>query len=202
MSIHSFCGRLQKTMKILEVLLVTLAQNTIRYEVAEKIATITLHRPHVKNALNNDMHTELFAAFKEADRDPQVAVIVLQGSEGAFSAGADLKSVPLENHDDFNYGHSLRDTYNRLILTIAGMNKPTIAYLNGIAVGAGLSIALACDFRVAAPEAKLALSFIRIGLVPDAGAPISYLDLSVKERQWSLLLAERFRLKKPTVSIL
>ncbi|MFB4161567.1 enoyl-CoA hydratase/isomerase family protein [Geomicrobium sp. JSM 1781026] len=148
----------------------TLAQNTIRYEVAEKIATITLHRPHVKNALNNEMHTELFAAFKEADRDPQVAVIVLQGSEGAFSAGADLKSVPLENHDDFNYGHSLRDTYNRLILTIAGMNKPTIAYLNGIAVGAGLSIALACDFRVAAPEAKLALSFIRIGLVPDAGA--------------------------------
>ncbi|EZH66179.1 enoyl-CoA hydratase [Bacillaceae bacterium JMAK1] len=145
-------------------------QETVLYEVNNQIATITLNRPNVKNALNDDMHHELFESFKEAERDSDVSVIVLQGAGDAFCSGADLKSASLNDRSAFDYGDSLRETYNRLILTITQIQKPIIAHINGIAVGAGLSIALACDFRVAAYDAKMALSFLNIGLVPDAGA--------------------------------
>ncbi|MFC5711584.1 enoyl-CoA hydratase/isomerase family protein [Thalassorhabdus alkalitolerans] len=145
-------------------------QNTVLYEKKENIAHITLNRPEVKNALNLDMHNELFDCFNAAANDGEVKVILLQGSGDSFCAGADLKSVPVEEDELFDYGHYLRETYNRLILFIADIKKPIVAYLNGIAVGAGLSIALACDYRVAEYDSKLALSFLKIGLVPDAGA--------------------------------
>ncbi|MFB5663257.1 enoyl-CoA hydratase/isomerase family protein [Alteribacillus sp. HJP-4] len=145
-------------------------QTTVLYEKKDGIARITLNRPEVKNALNHAMHEELFQCFHEAEQDKEVEVIVLQGSGDSFCAGADLKSIPLEDMDNFEYGLYLRDTYNRLILLIDSIEKPTVAYLNGIAVGAGLSIALACDYRVAEQNAKMALSFLKIGLVPDAGA--------------------------------
>ncbi|WP_185819875.1 enoyl-CoA hydratase/isomerase family protein [Salibacterium salarium] len=143
-------------------------QDTVLYENNQGIAVITLNRPHVKNALHLPMHEELYYCLNEANTDTNVKVIVLQGAGDAFCAGADLKSV--ENPQSFDYGDYLRETYNRLILCIAGINKPTIAYLNGTTVGAGLSIALACDYRIAAPGATIALSFLKIGLVPDAGA--------------------------------
>ncbi|MFB4163591.1 enoyl-CoA hydratase/isomerase family protein [Alteribacillus sp. JSM 102045] len=147
-----------------------MSQETVLYEKNDGIGTITLNRPHVKNALNLKMHEELFVCFNEANNDVEVKVIILQGAGDAFCAGADLKSVSLNNMDHFDYGLYLRETYNRLILFIADIQKPVIAYLNGIAVGAGLSIALACDFRVAEYDTKMALSFLKIGLVPDAGA--------------------------------
>ncbi|MBB6450544.1 2-(1,2-epoxy-1,2-dihydrophenyl)acetyl-CoA isomerase [Geomicrobium halophilum] len=148
----------------------TLKQETVLYEMNDNVATITLNRPQVKNALNFAMHDELFAAFNEANHDNNVKVIILRGSGDAFSAGADLKSFSLEDRENIDYGHYLRETYNRLILFISDIPKPIIAYLNGTAVGAGLSIALACDFRVASYDARVALSFLKIGLVPDAGA--------------------------------
>ncbi len=136
----------------------------------ENIATITLNRPEVKNALNEAMHEALFTAFDQANLDDNVHVIVLQGSGDSFCAGADLKSIPLDKLEQFDYGHYLRETYNRLILQMVNIQKPIVAYINGIAVGAGLSIALACDYRVAAYDARLGLGFLKIGLVPDAGA--------------------------------
>ncbi|PSL45874.1 enoyl-CoA hydratase [Salsuginibacillus halophilus] len=147
-----------------------LEQNTVKYEVSEGTARIVMNRPEVKNALNLEMHEELRAAFTEASSDEDVRVIVLEGAGDAFSAGADLKSVAHEDTESIDYGHYLRETYNRLILLITEIQKPIVAHLNGTAVGAGLSIALACDFRVASYDAKLALSFMKIGLVPDAGA--------------------------------
>nr|WP_156816969.1 enoyl-CoA hydratase/isomerase family protein [Salsuginibacillus kocurii] len=145
-------------------------QETVLYETDQRIAWISLHRPHVKNALNIEMHEELYAALAEAKQDQNVKGIILQGTGDAFCAGADLKSVPVEEKESLDYGHYLRDTYNRLLLLLDEIEKPIVAYLNGTAVGAGLSIALACDFRVAHYDAKLALSFMKIGLVPDAGA--------------------------------
>ncbi|BAB07543.1 enoyl-CoA hydratase/isomerase family protein [Halalkalibacterium halodurans] len=147
-----------------------MTKSSVLYEVTNDVATITLNRPEVKNAINKEMHQELFSAFQQADGDENVKVIVLQGNGDAFCAGADLKSIPLEELEDFDHGTYLRDTYNRLILLIDSIQKPTVAYINGTAVGAGLSIALACDLRVATYNAKLGLGFLKIGLVPDAGA--------------------------------
>lgn len=145
-------------------------QHTVLYEVKDQIALITLNRPEVKNALNSQMHEELYNCFQAAAEDDTVKVVILQGSGDAFCAGADLKSVSSDSAESFDYGDYLQSTYNRLILFIDSITKPVIAYLNGVTVGAGLSIALACDYRIADSRAKLALSFLKIGLVPDAGA--------------------------------
>lgn len=150
--------------------MIILKNKTVIYELAGSIATITLNRPEVKNAINLSMHEDLQQAFTEAGNDPNVKVIILQGRNGAFSSGADLKSIPLESFSTFDHGDYLANTYNKLIEIIESINKPIIAYLNGISVGAGLSIALACDFRFASQDAILGVSFLRIGLVPDAGA--------------------------------
>lgn len=145
-------------------------QHIVLYEVKDQTAWITLNRPEVKNALNTEMHEELYDCFQEAAGDSKVKVVILQGSGDAFCAGADLKSVSSGSTESFDYGDYLQSTYNRLILFIDSITKPVIAYLNGVTVGAGLSIALACDYRIADSRAKLALSFLKIGLVPDAGA--------------------------------
>ncbi|WZY00110.1 enoyl-CoA hydratase-related protein [Bacillus sp. FSL W7-1360] len=138
--------------------------------IANNVATITLGRPEVKNALNNDMHRALYDAFTQAKDDDNVRAIVLTGSGDAFCAGADLKSIDLSKFEEFDYGEALRETYNRLITLITSIDKPIIAAINGIAIGAGLSIALACDYRVASEKATFGLGFLNIGLVPDAGA--------------------------------
>ncbi|TMW72114.1 enoyl-CoA hydratase/isomerase family protein [Alteribacter natronophilus] len=143
---------------------------TLSYSALDGIGTITLNRPEVKNALNEPMHEELYDALQVARSDENVRVIVLTGTDGAFSSGADLKSIPVEKLEYFDHGEYLERTYNPLVKLLDAINKPTVAYMNGTAAGAGLSIALACDFRVAEHDAKLALSFMKIGLVPDAGA--------------------------------
>lgn len=148
----------------------TLKNGTVLYEYHNEVATITLNRPEVKNAINTEMHEDLQQAFTEAANDKNVKVIILQGKDGAFSSGADLKSIPVEQFASFDHGDYLANTYNKLIEIIATIDKPIVAYLNGIAVGAGLSLALACDYRYASSDAKMAISFLNIGLVPDAGA--------------------------------
>ncbi|WP_034747137.1 enoyl-CoA hydratase/isomerase family protein [Halalkalibacter wakoensis] len=142
----------------------------VRSKVENQVATITLNRPEVKNALNKALLDELHDLLQSYDADDTVRVVVIQGCQGAFSAGADLKSIPIEDLQTFDYGTFLEETYNRLIRQIVSMKKPTVAHINGIAVGAGLSIALACDYRVASKNATLGLGFMKIGLVPDAGA--------------------------------
>ncbi|GAE33579.1 enoyl-CoA hydratase/isomerase family protein [Halalkalibacter akibai] len=147
-----------------------MTNSIILYAVENRIATITLNRPQVKNALNKALHDELYQAFEQAKLDPEVGVIVLQGSANAFCAGADLKSIPVEEMNSFDYGTYLDETYNRLIRQMVSIEKPIVANMNGIAVGAGLSIALACDYRVANADVQMGLGFLKIGLVPDAGA--------------------------------
>jgi 2-(1,2-epoxy-1,2-dihydrophenyl)acetyl-CoA isomerase len=147
-----------------------MTESIILYAVDHNTATITLNRPHVKNALNKELHVALYDALEKAGNDKNVSVIVLQGSNNAFCAGADLKSILKEELPSFDYGGYLEATYNRLIRLIASIDKPIVANINGIAVGAGLSIALACDYRVADPNAKMGLGFLKMGLVPDAGA--------------------------------
>ncbi|QKS72843.1 enoyl-CoA hydratase/isomerase family protein [Paenalkalicoccus suaedae] len=144
--------------------------DNVMYTVDGAIATIAINRPHVKNAIDLDCHKELYEAFSQANEDDAVRVIVFTGSGDSFSAGADLKSIPIQDLADFDHGDYLEETYNKLLRLMDAIQKPIVAYMNGLAVGAGLSLTLACDYRFAEPGAVFALSFLKIGLVPDAGA--------------------------------
>jgi len=137
----------------------------ILYEITQSVCIITLNRPEVYNAINENIANELYKAIVDASQDENVRAIVLTGSGKAFCSGADLK---VDNNNSF--GEILRNRYNPIILVIRNMSKPIICKLNGIAVGAGSSLALACDMIIASDEASLSQIFINIGLIPDAGS--------------------------------
>ena len=139
---------------------------TILVEVADGVATITLNRPDSLNALNGAMRRELLAAFKAAGRDEAVRAVVLTGAGRGFCSGADLRGGATER----DYRRVLTDEYNPLIVTIRELPKPVIAAVNGVAAGAGVSIALACDLVYASEEARFIQAFMRIGLVADSGS--------------------------------
>ena len=134
------------------------------------ICTVTLNRPQAYNALNEQMKRELNDAFKTAEKDREVRSIVLRGAgDKAFCSGQDLKEHSGdENHRSLK--HSLDTMYNPLIRRMRTIEKPIIGMINGVAAGAGMSIALACDMRIMADTARLIEVFIRIGLVPDSGS--------------------------------
>ena len=142
--------------------------NFIKLENDNGVVNITLNRPEVYNALNDEITFELQAAFKKLRKDDSCRVIVLTGEGKAFCAGQDLKAAIGEEKRSFSA--SLHKRYNPLIKLIRNIEKPVIAKVNGIAAGAGCSIALACDLIVIADEASLIEVFINIGLVPDSGS--------------------------------
>ena len=138
------------------------------YQVQNGVCTITLNRPEVYNALNTLLVQEITQAFEVAKADDFVRVVVLTGAgEKAFCSGADLKSGMT---NATSLGDSLRKNYNPMILAIRNLPKPVICRLNGTAVGAGCSLALACDMIIAAENAKMSQIFVSIGLIMDAGS--------------------------------
>jgi 2-(1,2-epoxy-1,2-dihydrophenyl)acetyl-CoA isomerase len=129
------------------------------------VLTITLNRPDVYNAINRSMHEGLAAALDEA-ADPEVRAVVLTGAGRGFCSGQDLRefqSLP------GGVREALEQTYHPNIRAIRALEKPVIAAINGACAGAGLSLACACDVRVASSDASFVPGFIGIGLVPDAG---------------------------------
>ena len=128
------------------------------------VQTITLNRPEKMNAFTRGLHGELRGALKQA-RDPEVRAVVITGAGRAFCAGQDLT----EFGETADIGASLRETYHPNILAIRALEKPVIAAVNGACAGAGLSLACACDIRIAADSAAFVPGFIGIGLIPDAG---------------------------------
>lgn len=142
-------------------------QASVLYSVSDHIATITLNRPDVYNAFNADLHRDLMAALKNAEHDAAARCIVLTGSGKAFCSGQDIKSIPLD--DSAGLADTIRRLYNPLIMRLRSINKPIIAAVNGVAAGAGFSLALACDMRVAVEHARFVAAFANIGLVPDSG---------------------------------
>lgn len=144
------------------------SQETILYAVADGVLTLTLNRPEVYNAFNEQMKKEVNEALREAERDPAVRCLVLRGAgEKAFCSGQDLKE---HRGSKRSLKESLEKSYNPMIRRIRTMEKPVVAMINGVAAGAGCSLALACDMRVMASGAKLIEVFVRIALVPDSGS--------------------------------
>jgi len=141
---------------------------TLLYETKDGVCIITLNRPEVYNAFNEQMKKELNDALKEAEKDSAVRCVVLRGAgDKAFCSGQDLKEHAGGNR---SLKDSLEQSYNPMIRKIRTMEKPVIGMINGVAAGAGCSLALACDMRIMSSTAKLIEVFIRIGLVPDSGS--------------------------------
>jgi 2-(1,2-epoxy-1,2-dihydrophenyl)acetyl-CoA isomerase len=132
------------------------------------VCKISLNRPEVFNALNTQIKEELLDVFQSLSEDEAVRVVVLTGEGSAFCSGQDLKEALLIREE--KYSDILRKYYQPLILNIQNLPLPIICQLNGIAAGAGCSLALACDMIIAADTAVLTELFIGIGLVPDAGS--------------------------------
>jgi 2-(1,2-epoxy-1,2-dihydrophenyl)acetyl-CoA isomerase len=129
------------------------------------VLTITLNRPDVLNAFNTSMHAALRAALEEAE-DASVRAVVLTGAGRGFCVGQDLAEFKDSAGD---IGDRLRSNYHPNVLAIRALEKPVIAAVNGPAAGAGLSIACACDIRIASDAASFVPAFINIGLIPDSG---------------------------------
>ncbi|RJG25527.1 enoyl-CoA hydratase-related protein [Paenibacillus thiaminolyticus] len=154
---------------------------TILYEVSAGVARITMNRPDKYNAFTGRMIAEMIAAFRQAGKDAAVRCIILTGAGKAFNAGQDLGDVLGADGQTAdgkaadgqaaagNHGDMLRSRYNPLITLIRNTELPVIASVNGVAAGAGMSLALACDLRVMSERAYFVSAFVNIGLVPDSG---------------------------------
>ena len=140
----------------------------LKYSVVGGVATITLDRPEVYNALNDEITFELQAALKQVAKDDDARVVVITGEGKAFCAGQDLKAAMEQEKRSFS--ESLHKRYNPLIKLVRNLKKPVIGQVNGVAAGAGCSLALACDLLIIANEASLIEVFINIGLVLDSGS--------------------------------
>lgn len=146
-----------------------MTQETILLTIEKGVMTITLNRPATLNAFNDQMIAEATQAIRGASRNPEIRSLIITGAGRAFSSGQDLKSVS-DRGNDFSLGEHLRKGYNRLIISMINLEKPIVAAVNGVAAGAGCSVALAADIRIASDKASFIQIFSRVGLIPDSGS--------------------------------
>ncbi|GAA4133782.1 enoyl-CoA hydratase-related protein [Actinomadura keratinilytica] len=146
-----------------------MVSESVLYDVADGVATITLNRPEAMNSLTVEMKEALRAALERAAADEGARAVLLTGTGRAFCAGQDLR----EHADKLASGKGLDDTvrrhYNPVVRALAGLPKPAVAAVNGVAAGAGAGLAWACDLVVASEKATFVTAFAGIGLGPDTG---------------------------------
>ena len=140
---------------------------TILFDVNNGIANLTLNRPDVFNAFNEQLSADVNDALKNVSKDRSIRVLVITGSGKAFCSGQDLKSIAGSSNRSLS--DSLYKRYNPMIRAIRNLNVPVICKLNGVAAGAGCSLALACDMIIASENASLIEVFVNVGLVLDSG---------------------------------
>jgi 2-(1,2-epoxy-1,2-dihydrophenyl)acetyl-CoA isomerase len=174
--------------------------DTVRSDLTGAVATILLNRPRAHNALTAEMKTALLAALRQAAASPEVRAVLITGAGPAFCAGQDLRehaeqltAVQARAGDAAGQAagaamDTVRQHYNPIVLAIRSMPKPVIAAVNGVAAGAGASLALACDLRIAARGASFLMAFARVGLAADTGASWTLQRLVGAGRAAELLL--------------
>ncbi|HTR08210.1 MAG TPA: enoyl-CoA hydratase/isomerase family protein [Paraburkholderia sp.] len=150
-----------------------MSPSTIQVTIDSRIATITLNRPEKRNAISNEMRTELIAALETVSRDRAIRAVVLTGNGKGFCAGGDVSGMAERMEAPagevaFN-GWSRQQIVHHTVNLLYSMPKPTIAAVNGAAAGLGADMALSCDFIIASQEASFAWSYIKRGLIPDGG---------------------------------
>ncbi len=160
---------------------------TIAVSTDSHVTTITLDRPDALNALNATMRRELLAALKQAGRADDVRAVVLTGAGRGFCSGADLRGGSGERE----FRRVLTAEYNPLITAMRTIPKPVIASVNGVAAGAGVSLAFAADLVVASADARFVPAFHRIALVPDSGLTRTLVRALGRHRALEILLGER-----------
>lgn len=165
-------------------------ENILLVEKKNLVGIITLNRPDKLNAFNDELTFRLQDALKEMERDNEVRCLIITGAGRGFSAGQDLqsRSISQEMGERPSLGDSIRRRYNPVISKIRKMEKPVIAAVNGVAAGAGASLAFACDLRVVAQEASFIQSFTKVGLVPDSGSTFLLPRLIGATRAFELML--------------
>lgn len=149
-----------------------MSSSLVEYQSENHIATITLNDPKSLNAFSTPLKKSVLTALEQADADDDVRVIVLQGAGGNFSSGGDIKEMLSEGIDKTVVSNKLKgmvEGAGEVSLKLRHIHKPIIAKLEGAVAGAGMNLALTCDFRITADNAKFVQAFVHIGLVPDAG---------------------------------
>ena len=148
--------------------------STVLYEERGAVALVTLNRPAALNSFDRQMHHDLWAAFDQAEANPTIRAMVLTGAGRGFCAGADLSSFDFTPGPDrvarADPGPIIDQAFNPTTRRIQSLRMPIIAAVNGVAAGAGASVAMACDIAIAAPQASFIQAFSKIGLIPDAGS--------------------------------
>jgi 2-(1,2-epoxy-1,2-dihydrophenyl)acetyl-CoA isomerase len=162
-------------------------ESPLRTEIANGVATLTLNRPDALNALNSQLRRELLGALRTIARDEAVRSVVITGAGRGFCAGADLRGGSGER----DFRAVLTAEYNPVIAAIRGLPKPVVAAVNGVAAGAGVSLAFAADVVVASEEARFVPAFNRIGLIPDSGLARVLVRGVGRHRAFEILMGER-----------
>lgn len=146
---------------------------TVLYEARGPVALVTLNRPQALNSFTRRMHQQLWEAFARIEEDRSIRAAVLTGAGRGFCAGADLSEFDFAPGPDLvrraDPGPVIEECFNPTVRKLMALRVPTVAAVNGVAAGAGASIAMACDLAVAAPGASFIQAFSKIGLIPDAG---------------------------------
>lgn len=142
----------------------------ITYEVADRIATVTLNRPEARNGYTIRMADELGDAMDRADRDEEVRVVILTGNGKDFSVGADLTQGGFDFDPETGPDAAWQEPAGRCSKRIFTMNKPVIAALRGAAVGGGITITLSCDYRLASTDSRFGFVFVRRGIYPEGAS--------------------------------
>ncbi|RDU35309.1 enoyl-CoA hydratase [Neobacillus piezotolerans] len=155
--------------------------------VVGRVATVKMNRPDALNALDKEMIKGLVSRLKKISVSDEIDIVVLSGTDKAFSSGGDIKAM-LSLEDEYEF-LSIMDCINELVITLHSLPKITISAISGPAVGLGFSIALATDHILASDTARIAMNFIGIGLIPDGGAHF-FLSKSIGERKAKQLIWE------------
>jgi len=149
------------------------ADSTVLYETRGAVALLTLNRPEALNSFTRQMHRDLWAALDRAEGDKTIRALVLTGAGRGFCAGADLAEFDFEPGPDLvqraDPGPVIDQAFNPTARRIQSLRMPVVAAVNGVAAGAGASLAMTCDIAIAAPGASFIQAFSKIGLIPDAG---------------------------------
>ncbi len=170
--------------------------NTIKFEVRDKVARITLNRPEVRNAFNSEMISEISALFAEINTRDDIRVVVMTGEGKAYCAGADLKWMG--DVLNYSYEENLEDSRNLagMFYNINNCPFPTIARVNGAAIGGGCGLVAVCDIVIASDKALFSLSEVKIGLVPACISPYVIRRMGDRYSREYFLTGERIGVEK------